>query len=87
MSGGTRRHPRIVQFLNDLFEALQPRPVVAVDLRRDALVFVAEHGGAVILGHASLAQTVADSVALTKNKRDSAKITSHDLPITVFWED
>jgi hypothetical protein len=48
---------------------------------------VAEHGGAVILGHASLAQTVADSVALTKNKRDSAKITSHDLPITVFWED
>ena len=54
---------RIVYLIDNRLKAMQPWPIVTIDPRRDALVFVAKLRGAIILGHASLAQAVAHSVA------------------------
>jgi hypothetical protein len=61
--GVWRAPSRVVYLLDNRLKAVQARTIVAIDPRRDALVFVAKQRGPVVLGHASLAQAVAHSVA------------------------
>src|SRR6266508_3141160 len=58
--GVWRAPSRVVYLLDNRLKAVQARTIVAIDPRRDALVLVAKQRGAIILGHASLAQAVAD---------------------------